>query len=252
MLAAQRQQTILRDLAARKFLSIPAVARALGVSEATVRRDFEELDRGGRARRVRGGLAAPQAAPSPAPFSERQKMLATEKERIGRAAARLVADGETIIMDGGTTTSSMAPYLGQKRIQVITNSITVADYLAESATVEVICTGGYLYRPSRVFLGPQAVRLLQDVHASKTFVSAGGLTLEGIGHSNSLIIETEQMMIARGREVILLVDHTKFSDGTGLRVCPWKNVSRVITDRPAPREFARFFKQHGIGVIVAR
>lgn len=253
MLAIERQATIIELLAKRGALGIPDAAKALRVSEATVRRDFEELHELGRARRVRGGIAraADGAAAAAGSFNERVHILAAEKNRIGRAAARLVNEGETIIMDGGTTTSSMAPYLVRKRIQVITNSITVADYLADAAQIEVIVVGGYFYRPSKVLLGAPAVQLLRDVNASTTFVSAGGLTLDGIGHSNSLIIETEQTMIARGRKVVLLADHSKFGMGGALKVCPWTNVDTVITDRPAPAAFARFFRTQGIKVIVA-
>lgn len=253
MITAERQQRLLDALAAAPFLSIEEQARRLRTSTATIRRDFDALAAQGLARRVRGGLARPLPQPAlPTSFAERRNVLAAEKNRIGRAAAQLVHDGETIILDGGTTTSSMAPYLANKRVSVITNSLSVADYLADHAHGEVIVLGGALYRPSKVMLGTPAQQALRQLNADKAFVSAGGLTLEGIGHSNSLIAETEKVMIARARYVVLLVDHTKFFSRGAMKVCPWTKVSRVITDAPPPQEFQRFFKRRGITVTIAR
>ena len=171
---------------------------------------------------------------------------------IGRAAASLVNDGDTIIMDGGTTTSSMVKFIARKNIQVITNSLTVGDYLADFSNVEVIVTGGYLYRASKVLLGHPAIQTLKGLNAAKSFVSAGGLTLEGIGHSNSLIVETEQMMISRGRESILLADHTKFFTAAAVNVCQWNQFETVVTDKQPPKSFKVFFAKRGIKVIVAK
>ncbi len=252
MIPSERQQTTLDALARKPFLSIPVMARKLKVSEATVRRDFETLDQLGLVHRVRGGVARMNGARERGSFTERLEVLAAEKERIARAAARLVEDGETIIIDGGTTTSGMSKFIARKNIRVITNSVTVADYLSDVSSVEVIVTGGYLYRASKVLLGQPAILTLRKLNATKTFVSAGGLTFEGIGHSNSLIVETEKMMIARGREAILLADHTKFGTRATANVCPWTKFSKVITDKRVPQPFGDFFKKRGIEVVVAR
>ena len=254
MIGAQRQQQILDALGRQPFLDGTTLAHTLGVSRVTIHRDLEELAAAGLAKRVRGGISRIEAA-SPAgiaSFHERQRLLAAEKDRIGRAAARLVHDGETIIMDGGTTTTSMAPYLVGKQIKVVTNSLTVADYLNDHAPIDVIVTGGYLYRASKVLLGPPALQTLRQVNASRAFVSAGGVTLEGIGHSDSLVVETEKLMIARGQEVVLLIDHSKFAGGATMKVCPWARIGTVITDLPVPAKFAAFFKRRHIRVIIAR
>ena len=253
MMTAERQQRLLDALAATPFLTIEEQARRVRASTATIRRDFDALAAQGLARRVRGGLARATAPPAlPSSFSERRRVLTAEKDRIGRAAAQLVRDGETIVLDGGTTTSSMAPYLAARRINVITNSLSVADYLADHSHSDVIVLGGALYRASKVMLGTPAQNALRQLNADKAFVSAGGLTLEGIGHANSLIAETEKVMIARARYVVLLADHTKFHSGGAMKVCPWAKIARVITDAPSPPEFQRFFKRRGITVTIAR
>jgi len=253
MIAEERQQRMRDELVRRPFLPGTALAARYGVSRATIHRDFDTLAATGMARRVRGGLAriAGPAPAFPSSFNERKRLFAAEKDRIGRAAARLVHDGETIIMDGGTTTSSMAPYLVAKRINVITNSISVADYLADHSAIEVIVVGGSLYRSSKVLLGPPAIQTLRQVNAHRTFVSAGGLTLEGVGHSDSLVVETEKLMIARGAEVVLMADHSKFLAGGTMKVCPWNKISRVITDRHVPPVFSAFFRRNGIAVTIA-
>lgn len=252
MISAERHQRLLDALAKAPFLSIEEQARRLRTSTATIRRDFDALAAQGLARRVRGGLARLEAlTPLPTSFNERRHVLAAEKERIARAAAQLVRDGETIILDGGTTTSSMAPYLAPKRITVITNSLNIADYLADHSQAEIFVLGGALYRPSKVMLGAPAQYALRQVIADKAFVSTGGLSLDGIGHSNSLIAETEKVMIARARYVVLLADHTKFLSGGAMKVCPWTKVARVITDAPPPPHFQEFFKRRGIHLTIA-
>jgi len=253
MLAAQRKQKIIDELEKRGFLTISKTAEYFNISEATIRRYFEELSSLGLAQRVRGGIGKLDQKSARNSFNERQNVLADEKERIGRAAAQLVNDGDTIILDGGTTTSRMAKFIAQKKnIRVITNSITVADYLSDYSGVEVIVTGGYLYRTSKVLLGLPAIQTLERLNAVKTFVSAGGVTLEGIGHSNSLIVQTEKIMISRGDKSILLADHTKFSHSATINICPWTEFKTVITDKPVPQKFAGFFKKYDIEVMIAK
>lgn len=252
MIATQRQQNILDTLAKKDFLAINQMAKKLDVSEATVRRDFEMLARLGLAARVRGGIGKVVIHRSKNSFNRRQNILTEEKERIGREAASLVKDGDTIIMDGGTTTNSMSKFIAHKNIQVITNSITVVDYLSDFSNIDVIVTGGYLYRSSKVLLGQPAIETLKNYNATKTFVSAGGLTLEGIGHSNSLVVETEKMMISRGKEVVLLIDHTKFGATAAVNVCPWTKFKTVVSDRKPQQPFKDFFKKKKINYIVAK
>ena len=253
MLAAQRKQKIIDELKNRGFLTISKTAEYFKISEATIRRDFEEISSIGIAKRVRGGIAKVDQNNGNDSFNKRQNILAGEKERIGKLAAQLVSDDDTIILDGGTTTSSMAKFIAQKKnIRVITNSITVADYLSDYSGVEVIVTGGYLYRSSKVLLGLPAIQTLEKLNAVKTFVSAGGVTLEGIGHSNSLIVETEKSMISRGDKSILLVDHTKFSHSATINICPWTEFKTVITDQPVPEKFANFFEKYNIEVLIAK
>jgi len=252
MIATQRQQIILDALAKENFLDINEMAKKLRVSDATVRRDFEMIAKLGMATRVRGGIGKVVTHRSRNSFNERQRILTEEKERIARAAAALVNDGDTIIMDGGTTTNSMSKFIAHKNIQVITNSITIADHLSDFSNIEVIVTGGYLYRASKVLLGQPAIETLKNYNATKTFVSAAGLTLEGIGHSNSLVVETEKMMIERGKEAVLLIDHTKFDATATVNVCPWSKFKTVVSDKKPPRKFIDFFKKQKINFIIAK
>ena len=97
-----------------------------------------------------------------------------EKAAIGRAAAEMVVDGDTIIMDGGSTTSYMVPHLRDKKIQIITNSISLLSLLEDYKGIDVILTGGYYYAKSRLLLGPLAVESIEKVNADKAFISAAG------------------------------------------------------------------------------
>ncbi len=252
MITERRHIRILELLKEKEFLTYAQLAKKCRVSEATIRRDAIVLETGGAVERVRGGVRQKELRSfSVRTFNESAAILAEEKKRIGRAAAQLVKDGMTLIIDGGTTTGSLAPYIVDKQIDVITNSITVADILADTSEIEVVMTGGYLYRPSKVLLGTPAIRMLRYVNADFTFVSAGGVSLEGIGHSNSLIVDTEKQMIARGKRVALLLDHSKFSTGSVLKVCKWTKITHVITNRVPPDEFIDFFREQDITLIIA-
>lgn len=253
MITEKRHILILELLKKTDFLTYAQLAQKCRVSDATVRRDAIELENSGALERVRGGIRIKELRTfsSHNSFNERAAILTEEKNRIGRAAAQLVKNGMTLIIDGGTTSSAIAPYIADKHIDIITNSITIADVLADRSDIEVVMTGGYLYRPSKVLLGAPAIRMLRYVSADFTFVSAGGVSLEGIGHSNSLIVDTEKQMIARGRKVALLVDHTKFTTGSVLKVCRWTKITHVITNRRPPEEFVEFFSKQKITLIIA-
>src|SRR5262249_53486722 len=144
------------------------------------------------------------------PFDERSDRQTSEKSKIGRAVADLIEPGETILLDGGTTTLEVAKALVGKRLQVVTNSLPIANLLASQSSIELILIGGYLYPRTGVALGPMAEATLATLNVPRVIMSVGGITERGLFNSNSLLVECERRMIKAAAEVWVLADSSKF------------------------------------------
>ena len=250
MLVAKRKFQILQFLAEEGFIEAAMLARRLGTSEATIRRDLTALGREGAVQRTRGG-ALPVSGPAILPFGERELRNPNEKRAIAERAAALVQDGETIIIDGGTTTSQMVRPLLNRQVQVITNSIPVAQALGNSRSVEVVMTGGWVYPRSGILLGPHAVASLRTMRARRAFISAAGIDRQGISNTNALVVETELAIIGAADEVNVLADHSKLCRRGMSFLCGLERIARLITDAAASQEFLRFVRDQGIEVLQA-
>lgn len=173
------------------------------------------------------------------PFGEREVLQAEAKRRIAQAAAALLADGDVVIVDGGTTTLQLVPFLSARPVKIVTNSIAIAHAIdcgrAGRSGAEVFLTGGQLYPDSYLLVGPQAKDSLRAYRANWVFLSAAGVTTEGVSNSNQLVVETEQVMIDQAEHVALLADASKFGRTGMAPLCGWDRLSVVITDqKPEP------------------
>ena len=186
MLADHRRQIIL-DVAEKKgYASLQDLMEATEASESTIRRDLELLDSFGQVRRTRGGIA--YTGESLVTFEDRSFRGLTEKQKIARAVANIVQPGESVLLDGGTTTLEVARNLMGMPLQVVTNSLPIAQLLINSPSIELIMIGGYLYPKTGVALGPIAVEALKRIRVQRLIMSVGGITEEGMFNSNSLLV----------------------------------------------------------------
>jgi DeoR family transcriptional regulator, fructose operon transcriptional repressor len=144
-----------------------------------------------------------------------------------------VEDGETIIIDGGTTPYQVALQLREKRIQVVTNSLPVANLFADSRNVELIGTGGILYPGTGVYLGPYAAEMLKNIRAQKAFIGVAGITEEGLYNSNALLVETERNILKAAAEVYVVADHTKLGKRALAYLCGFDSIAGIIMDSAA-------------------
>jgi DeoR family fructose operon transcriptional repressor len=142
----------------------------------------------------------------------------------------LVQTGETVILDGGTTTVEVARELVGRSLQVVTNSIPIVNALVNSPETELIVIGGFLYPKTGVNLGPLAVEALKSIHARRLFISVGGITANSLFNSNALLVETERQMIEAAEEVIVVSDSSKLGHSALALLCPLETVDRLITD----------------------
>jgi DeoR/GlpR family transcriptional regulator of sugar metabolism len=228
VLVDERRQTILQVIEKQGFVTLSQLMELVGASDSTIRRDLEVLDGNGQIRRTRGG--ATYVGESLTSFDVRRTKARKQKERIAEAAAALVQTGETVILDGGTTTVEVARELAGRSLQVVTNSIPIVNALVNSPETELIVIGGFLYPKTGVNLGPLAVEALKSIHARRLFISVGGITANSLFNSNALLVETERQMIEAADEVIVVSDSSKLGHSALAQLCPLETVDRLITD----------------------
>lgn len=257
MHALERQRKILEIIEADSFLSVDHAQKVLNSSSATIRRDFALLAQQGLVIRAHGGVHSLDNAPimGVLPFSSRKVEHPEGKDRIAKAAASLLNDGEIVIVDGGTTTLNLAKYLSP-HIRVITNSLPLASALNEPAngrtTVsEVNMTGGYVYPRSEVLLGPQTVKTLMEYNATWSFIGANGVMPDGIFNSNNLVVDTQRMMVERAQHVAILIDGSKLNRPAMMKVCELQAIDCIVTDKEPPADLAEALRENDVKVIVA-
>ncbi|MBX6314294.1 MAG: DeoR/GlpR transcriptional regulator [Isosphaeraceae bacterium] len=248
MLAEARRRHLLNLIAARGFATLDELVAALGVSESTVRRDLEALDQAGAVKRTHGGAVYSGEVRAMPAFDERATTAAAEKRAIGRAAAALIRDGDTVLLDGGTTTLEVARALVGRPVQVVTNSLPIAQLLAASKETDLILVGGYVYPRTGVAMGPLAIATMQGLRTHKVIMGAGGIVAEGIFNSNSLLVETERQMMRCGQEVIVVADHSKFGRLSLSRLCGLEEVQRMIVDAGLSEEYRVMLEQAGVAL----
>ncbi len=246
MLLDQRRNAILQVIQQQGFASLQLLSDTTGASESTLRRDLEFLDRNGQIRRTRGGAA--YIGDSITPFEVRSTKSSAEKKRLGKRTAELIQPGETVLLDGGTTTLEVARNLAGKSLQVVTNSLPIVSVLAGAPEIELIFLGGYLYPKTGVTLGPLTTAALAQMKVRRLVLSAGGMTTEGLFNSNSLLVDAERKMIEAADEVVVVADETKFGHSELAFLCSWDLVDRIVVDREPAGEWTAVFERHGVSV----
>ena len=249
----ERQKQILSLLTRQGRLSVGEIVEQFSISEATARRDLETLASQGKAQRVHGGVIAVESAPPELPILERENEQADEKTRIGRAAAELVADKETIFLGSGTTVLEVARHLRErKNLTVITNSLPVLNMLAGFKEITVICLGGMLRDSELSFIGHITEQALTEVRVDKVIIGTRGVSLEH-GLTNDYLPETltDRAILKIGREVIVVADATKVNRVATALLAPLESMQTFVTDSKADKKFVQAIKKQGINVIVA-
>ena len=233
----KRRQKVLDLVSERGFASLTDLAEQLDASESTIRRDLDFLDQQGALKRTHGG-AIYRADAFPA-LEERSSSQLEEKRLIARAAAARIRDGDAILLDGGTTTLEMARLLVGRRLQIVTNSLPIANLFASSRETDLVILGGYVFPRTGVALGPLTVRMMDDIHVHQTILSVGGITAKGLFNSNLLLVETERQMMRCADEVVVVADHTKVGRQALAFLCELSAVDTLIVDQaitPAQRQ----------------
>jgi DeoR/GlpR family transcriptional regulator of sugar metabolism len=230
VLVEERRQKVLELVSRQGFVSLTDLAQTIKVSESTLRRDLEHLHQQGLLRRTHGGaIHAGDGAALPA-LEERSAAQLDEKRLIARQAADRIQDGDAVLLDGGTTTLEVARLLVGRHLQIVTNSLPIANLFANSRETDLVMLGGYVYPKTGVALGPLTVRMMEDIHVHQTILSVGGVTAKGLFNSNMLLVETERQMMRCADEVVVVVDHTKIGRQALAFLCDFSSVDTLIVD----------------------
>ncbi len=228
----QRRSRLSALILRRGAVSLAELAREMGISESTVRRDLEMLEEQGQVRRTHGGAVCTKYASGQQPlaFSDRLGSMPREKEAIARAVADEIADGQTVILDGGTTTFAVAQALQGRRISVVTNSVPIASLLSTDIATEVTLIGGYLYPRTGVALGDMARSQLSSLAASVLVMSCASIGPDGIFNTNQMMVDVQRQMMDVAERVVLTVDHTKFDLHGLVKLCDVVQMDVIVTD----------------------
>jgi DeoR family L-fucose operon activator len=232
MLVAERYEKIVGLVNDRGSIRVTELSELCQVTEETIRRDLDRLEKSGRLRRSHGGAVNVKDHHPETPYGEREIMHAEEKRRIAKEAVKRIQPNDRILLDASTTAWYMAANLPDIPLTVLTNSIKVALELSIKEKIQVISTGGLLSQRSLSFVGPLAERTLDAYHVDKCFFSCKGVHLErGISESNELQAQVKQRMIGISDQVFLLADSSKFGMQSFTHVGELDGVSEIITDQ---------------------
>lgn len=243
----ERRRTMIVDfLRNQGFASLQELVAATEASESTVRRDLEHFERLGQLRRTRGGAA--YVGESLTDLPTRAARGSEEKQAIARHVCQLLNEGESVLLDGGTTTLEVARELDRlsRPMQVVTNSLPIAQVLIDSPLIELVMIGGYVYPKTGVALGPLTTAALKDLRVRKLVLSVGGITKDGLFNSNSLLVEAERMMIDSAEQVILAANHQKFGHVELARLCDWSAIDDVVHDNRLSDDWKAFLNEQNI------
>ncbi|WP_246146653.1 DeoR/GlpR family DNA-binding transcription regulator [Rubripirellula lacrimiformis] len=242
----------LRDLVqARGFASLGELAASLEVSESTIRRDLEQLEKDGHARRTHGGAFWTGDPDTMEVFQTRRDDSWPAKVAIGVAASSMIEDHDTILLDGGSTTYELARHLVQRPLQVVTNSLPVAHLLSASESIDLVMIGGCVRGRTAVTIGPMADTMLRSINVGKAFLSVAGITERGFFNSNMMLVESEKVMIEAADRTIVVADSSKFGKVSLSRLCGLQDVDTVVTDAGLQSEWKQHLEMADVELVLA-
>jgi len=245
----ERQKEIVRLLAEESGIPVSRLSEQLGVSAVTIRSDLNNLAKKGVVVRTRGG-AAPAFHPN---VVVRQNLRVEEKNRIAQAAADLVNDGDTIMIEAGTTTALIAKYLlGKRFVNIVTNSSLILPFARLNPGIHLTVVGGEFRPATESFVGPIALLELERFHVRLAFVGTDGFSMDG-GLTTNLVegAEIVRRMAERSERTVLIADSSKFGKIGFVHVLPVHQVKTLITDSELPESTRAELVETGVEVIQA-
>ena len=251
MLVEDRRKQVLELVKERGFITLTDLAREVGVSESTARRDLDHWQGRGVLKRIHGGAMSAEDGQGLPALEARANTQVAEKRRVAQAAAARVRDGEAILLDGGTTTLELARCLIGRPLQIVTNSLPIANLFANSRETDLVMLGGYVYPSTGVALGPLTIQMMKGLHVQRAFLSVAGITAKGLFNSNPLLVETERQMMRCADEVTVLADHTKVGRQALAFLCAISAIDVLIIDQNLSAAQRKLLRSAGARALIA-
>ena len=252
MLIGERRQHILSLIQREGRVLVSELSESLGISPITIRKDLDQLELQGVVQRTHGGALAPQNSTMMDPsLKEKEHHQIKEKQRIAAAAAKLVSNGQCILLDSGSTTTMVARALREFiDLTVVTNAVNIAAELSDT-NFEIILTGGTLRKNSFSLVGPMAEDTLAQIHADILFLAVDGFDPKiGIMTPNILESRVNRAMVKASRKIVAVCDSTKFDRSSMALIVPPSAVHTVITDDQISENNAHILRSAGIDLIL--
>lgn len=253
MIAEERRALLIEKLREDGYIQVTEIADELKISSATIRRDLTQLEEEGYCLRTRGGaVRSSQSTTLELPYELKKQKFVVEKNQIAHEAIGLVENGDTIILDAGSTTYALAQLLTNKqRLTVVTNDLQIAISLASSPNIHLVCTGG-IARPHVFTLqGTEVVDFIKNLKVDKTFLGADAIHEDGtIGNVNIEEVAIKRAMVKAASNVVLLADSSKFELIGFAKVCEFKDIDILITDSNYPKRIRKLLDESGTKLIV--
>ncbi len=252
MLVAERQRKIVELVNEKLSIRVSELSKIFSVTEETIRRDLEKLEKENLLMRSHGGAVSLEEEQSETSYLEREITNSSEKKAIAIEAISLIEPGDQIVLDASTTAWYMAKELPDMPLTVLTNSIKVAIELSRKEQIKVISTGGSLLSQSLSYVGPLAERSLSIYHVNKAFLSCKGVHLEkGLSDFNELQALLKKQMMEIADETVLMVDSSKFGTRAFSQIATLSSIDTVITDSNLNDQLRRQLDEKTITVKIA-
>lgn len=255
MLERERQNLIVRLVEERSFVSVGELLSLLDVSEATVRRDINALADRGEVRRIRGGAEsirpARQAHLVGVPFALSQGVNVAQKRAIARAAAALISPGDSVLINGGTTTYALAEFLSGQQVDILTNSFPIAAALIATSRNRVTVPGGTVFREQNIILSPFQDDSIANFWGRKLFTSCHAINRLGLMEADPLIVQAQTKLLQRADDVVVLADSSKLRQHSSMIVTGLDRISILVTDDRATARELEIFESANVRVVIA-
>jgi DeoR/GlpR family transcriptional regulator of sugar metabolism len=252
MLAVERQHRILDMLSQSRAVTTARAAKGLGVSEETVRRDFEKLEADGHLSRKHGGAVLINDSRRDLPLDSRETANVAEKEAIARVALTHIKKGNTVFFDASSTVFHLARLLANLEVTVLTNGLKVAVELARRPAVEVILIGGVVNHGSLSCQGTLTDQMLESYHLQKAFISCRGLDAQrGLSEANAEQPGLRRKIIKLSDQTIVLADHTKMGLRSSYFFARLADVDILITDRRPEKKMKQALRRSNCRLLVS-
>lgn len=250
MFGEERRLKIAEIISKDKSISVSELSKLFNVSESTIRRDLHVLEEKGFIQRTHGGAILKTGTHYEPAFFEKEEVELEAKRKIGKIAASLIEEGDTILLDSGTTTLEIARNLKNMRLTVVTNSPLIAIELSKYEDIELIVTGGIQRWRTKALVGPIAEMVIKQFKVDKAFIGTNAISFEdGLMTPDLIEANTKKAMIEVASEVYVVADHTKFGKKSFVKFADLKDITAIITDDEIDYEVVKKYEQANVEIL---